>query len=137
MWEINSLEQTKTFILAFLLGCLLSILYIVFYSLSHINKRRAVVLDIIFWVIAALITFSFLLLTTNGEIRGFVIFSLLSGFIIFFKSFSKFLLVMLINLFRKLKITAEKIDGFFTSITDKISERFTLLFTKLKSIKNS
>ena len=114
MWEISSALQLQTSVCSFFLGSLLCVFYDVIkaFRLSSGSKTTAVfAADIIFSFVAAIITFLFLLSTTNGEIRGYVLFLEALGFLIFRFTLSKFLLKILI-----------KLSGLFLRAVNYVSE---------------
>ncbi len=67
-----------------LLGCLLCFFYDILRGLrANVSHSDIAVFfeDIVFWAVAAFATFLFLLVRANGEIRGYVPFSSLLGFV--------------------------------------------------------
>lgn len=103
MWEINNITQSTAFLWSVLLGCGLSAVYDIF-RLDRMIFRRSVLTvaleDILFWIISAFAAFCLMLLTTNGQIRAFILIGVLIGFIIFRLTFSK-LIDMLIPYLKK------------------------------------
>jgi len=85
MGHINVAYQTITFFLSIAFGAAACLVYDVFRIVHKLFCRSwfgVFVLDIIYWIIMAFVTFSFLLLRCGGEVRAFALFGLLSGFII-------------------------------------------------------
>lgn len=83
MWEISNALQAESFLAAVALGAALCLLYDLFRLDRMIFRRSTVAVvfaDILFWVIAAFAVFCLLLLTTNGQVRGFVLLAVLVGF---------------------------------------------------------
>lgn len=80
------------------------------------------VLDIIYWVIMAFVTFSFLLLRCKGEIRAFVLLGLLCGFIICRYTLSAIFMLIAMKII--------KITGFIICLIKK-----PLRFLKSKILK--
>ncbi len=83
MWEISSNLQIANFLRAVLLGGFFCLLYDLFSAArkAGANSTAAVFLqDIFYFVIIAPITFCFLLATTNGEVRAYIIFGVFLGF---------------------------------------------------------
>lgn len=94
MWEINNITQSTAFLWSVLLGCALSVVYDIFRLDRMIFKRSVFTValeDILFWVISAFSVFCLMLLTTNGQIRVFVLIGVFIGFIIFRLTFSRFI----------------------------------------------
>lgn len=85
MWEISNPLQAGAFLAAVALGAALCLLYDLF-RLDRLIFRRStaavVFADVLFWIIAAFAVFCLLLMTTNGQIRGFVLLAVLLGFVI-------------------------------------------------------
>ena len=83
MPHITIAGQTTSFIVAFMTGAALCLVYDFFRILRLASKpsRPAMFIqDIIFWLICALITFGLLLVRCNGMIRGYAILGELLGF---------------------------------------------------------
>lgn len=87
---ITVAEQTKNFLFSCGFGFLLGILYDFFRILriAFFRKKISVFIqDIIFWALSAMLTFIFILSLNHGEIRGYILFGELLGFVIYFFSF--------------------------------------------------
>ncbi len=85
MWEIHNNDQWFTFGYSLILGILLSAIYCIFKLDRIVNKRNKIFVafsDILFFVLSAFLSFNFMLLKTNGQIRGFVLFGIFLGFLI-------------------------------------------------------
>ena len=85
MWEINIGGQALTFLYAVILGFMLCVFYDIIRALrkSGLNGNVSVfITDMLFWLVNTFITFMFLMATTNGQVRAFVLIAELSGFII-------------------------------------------------------
>ena len=83
--------QAYTFLLSIGAGALLGILYDGFKVLRIVIPSRSIIVffeDIIFWVLAALFSFTFILIFNSGEIRGFIIFGEIVGFFVYWLLFS-------------------------------------------------
>lgn len=84
MWEITLAGQTLTFLIALGIGVSLCLLYDVFRIIRigwPPSAVSAFIEDIIYWFFSALITFCLLIVRCSGEIRGYVIFGELLGWI--------------------------------------------------------
>ncbi len=116
MWEISNNNQITTFVLSLLLGCIFCLSYDILRALRKVclNSFIAVnICDILYWIIYAFVTFIFLIARTNGEIRGFVLFGELIGFVLFRVSISKYIVGILGWAFIKFASLKQKIDSFF------------------------
>lgn len=92
MWEINSYNQYTCFLYSIIMGAAVEIVYDLFKIDRALFKRNKVFIflsDILFWIITSFILFSFCVVFSNGQIRGYIIFGTLIGFIIFRLTFSK------------------------------------------------
>ena len=144
MWEINNSLQTICFLRALVLGVFLCLLYDFFGSLrkAGISSDFAVFIqDILFFIIASPLIFIFLLATTNGEIRLYIILGIAIGFLIFKMTVSKLLVFLLSKFFKALFFVSgfvnRGINGFFVAISKLFKSFFekTLTFFK-KSLKS-
>lgn len=83
MWEIDSLIQAENFICSLAVGILLCLFYDILRAFRAEKVCGSIVIfiqDVCYWLISALFVFSFLLVTTNGELRGYVFFGTAVGF---------------------------------------------------------
>lgn len=85
--DISASNQSIIFLQACLLGGIIGALYDVFRVLRlafKTNKYIILIQDLIFFILAAILTFVFLLINGDGQIRIFVIIGEILGFIIYF-----------------------------------------------------
>lgn len=125
MWEIHTSDQLLTFGYALVLGAILCVLYDFFSAHRIANRCGAVtvfITDLAFWIVAAFMTFLFLLARTKGEIRGFVLVAELIGFIVFRLTLSKFLFSVLLILFKFLVRITAFLSGVFDRLADFVNE---------------
>ena len=141
MWEIHSQDQVITLLWSAVLGALLCMFYDVFRAWRRINKSNAVsvaVQDIFFWLISAIVTFLFMLARTCGEIRFFVFAGLISGFVLFRLSLSRFWIIPFVLIFRFLRYIKTRVYAFYivilTRLTAFLGCFFTLCVEKFKNI---
>lgn len=91
-------QQVRTFAYAIGFGFCIGILYDVFRMLRLLlcgGKNKAfLVSDILYALVAAVLTFLFALTLLNGGIRGYVLFGELLGFLIYYISFGAFVVRM-------------------------------------------
>ncbi len=85
MWEINSTAQLFNTLAALCFGIIVSLAYDIIRALRKAYNYSALSVflqDVGFSFLVAISVFTFLLSTTNGELRGYVIMALSGGFII-------------------------------------------------------
>ena len=98
MWEISVADQSVTFLLSIALGGLLCLIYDVFRSIRKTKNYSATAVffqDITFFVISAILTFIFLLATTAGVLRAYIIIGVLIGAVLMRLTFSRIFFVVL------------------------------------------
>ena len=118
MWEINNFNQYTCFLYAIILGALMEIVYDLFKFDRTLFKRSKVVIfisDVLLWVIYAFTLFSFCVVFSNGQIRGYIVFANLLGFIIFRFTVSK----LFWHLFKPIKKIANKIKRHYLFLLEK------------------
>ena len=64
--------------------------------------------DLLFWVICSFVTFSYLLIFNNGEIRWIYLVTILVGFLVYILSFGKLFLPIQKTIAKKVKIRLKK-----------------------------
>ncbi len=112
--------------LSICVGCMFCVLYDLLRALRKIGVNTffmVALADILLWIFYAFATFIFLMATTNGEIRGYILFGELIGFVLFRLSFSKLLFPFFRFVFLKIYAVKVKISSFADKIYVKI-ERF-------------
>ncbi|MBO4694109.1 MAG: spore cortex biosynthesis protein YabQ [Clostridia bacterium] len=147
MWEISIGGQALTCLYSLVLGAVLCVFYDVFRAArkTGVNSFLSVfITDIIFWLVSTVIVFLFLISTTNGEIRGYVILFSILGFLIYRFTIGR---VLFYALCRVLKLLSRVWRGFsrlladFCLITEKGAGilfegvKKTILFAVTKSKK--
>lgn len=65
--------------------------------------------DLLFWVSCSFVTFSYLLIFNNGEIRWIYLVTILVGFLVYILSFGKLFLPVQKTIAKKVKIRLKKI----------------------------
>ena len=137
MWEIDNYLQLLSFLRALLLGSILCGLYDI---IRAIRQIKALTYAIIFWqdffyfVFISPIIFCFLLATTNGEVRGFILFGIVAGFFITRFSLSKFLLKVLIFLLSIIEYIYKFLNKYFNKILQFLRKTVELIAVKTKNI---
>lgn len=85
--------------------------FAVFYDLLRLFRLlfgTALVFDLIFWIVCAIVSFSYLLIFNNGEIRWMYFAALLAGFFLYFLLFGKITLLLEKRIAKKVKIRLKK-----------------------------
>lgn len=134
MWEISNLGQGNAIIYAFLLGQVLGFIYDIFKLDRIIFKRSTVTVafeDILFWLIAAFLTFCLLLLTSNGQVRLYIIATIFLSFFIYYFTFSR--LVLILAPF--LKKASRKISKLYLKGVDFLSKTDFIILSQIKRLK--
>ncbi len=104
MWEINSLSQYLCFLYSIIMGGAIGLIYELFCIDRVLFKRSAFfifVQDVLFWIISAFVFFSFSVIFSNGQIRGYLLFGTFLGLVAFRLSFSR-LFRLIVKPLRKL-----------------------------------
>lgn len=104
MWEISGYSQYICFCYAIFMGVVLGFIYDVFKFDRILFKRSMIFIfisDVLFWIISAFVIFSFCIVFSNGQVRGYIIFGSLIGFLIFKILFSR-IFFWFLNPFKKI-----------------------------------
>ena len=131
MWEINSNSQILSFVYSLALGALFSTLYDIFRAgrIVFFKKNLFVFLeDIFYFFILSIITFLFLLGTTNGEVRAYILLGILLGFICFYRTVSSLTLKSFTLILRWIKSFLKAVSKSFYAFFDKFELLASLFF---------
>lgn len=135
MWEINSASQILTFLYSIVLGFSLGIFFDLprsFRSIVRYKKSFMFISDLFFWIISAFFTFCFYLVFTNGELRGFVVFGILIGFLIERLTLSQ----LLVKIYKKIFLYFKRVFRRFVALRNKIIDKtFDVLSAAFKKGK--
>jgi len=135
MWEINSASQVLTFLYSIVLGFSLGIFFDLprsFRSIVRYKKSFMFISDLFFWIISAFFTFCFYLVFTNGELRGFVVFGILIGFLIERLTLSQ----LLVKIYKKIFLYFKRVFRRFVALRNKIIDKtFDVLSAAFKKRK--
>lgn len=108
MWEINNLSQLSGLFYSVIMGVIFGILYDVLRAVRIITNFKNFTVffqDILYFFIIANITFIYFLSVTNGEIRFYILIGTFIGFLAYFFTISKFVILLFKILFsRTLKL---------------------------------
>lgn len=116
MWEISVNGQITAVIYSLVLGAVLGIFYDIIrvFRKTGLNSFAAVfICDVFFFAVSAVVTFIFLVGATNGEIRGYVIFSCAVGFIVYRLTLSKVVFYLICKLFGLISFVTRLISLLF------------------------
>lgn len=142
MYGVPLAVQTRVMLLALGLGFLIGILYDIFriVRLSVSRGRAAVFIqDILFFFLFSGITFAFCLSQNNGEVRFYIVFAEVLGFLIYYFSFGAFVIKVsdtIINALRKLFELIVKLISFPVALVFRVLRGIYRFFVKI-SQKNS
>ncbi len=139
MWEIDIENQLFGIGAALGLGAVLCMFYDILRSYRRVFKTGIIGVsagDIFFWLVSAILTFTYFLIFTNGEIRGYLLLAELSGFILCRTTLSKLFYRVLGFVFKILKAVFSKIEGILSALADKILIFFEKILKILKKALN-
>lgn len=149
MWEINSISQYLCFVYSMLMGVVLGLIYDFFKIDRIVFKRKKLFVfceDLLFWLISAFIFFSFSVVFSNGQIRGYLLFGSFLGFLLYRLTLSRILILIIIPIKRIINIIKQfnlkvikKLLFCIENIVKKtkiIVKKF-FIFKKQKNIENN
>lgn len=146
MWEISNNTQLYSFFISCIFGIGYCIFYDIFRSLRKVKKHSAIVVfleDIIYFSIIGIVTFLLQLAFSAGEIRLYLLFGILLGFIVWNFTVSKFLIMILVFLikyimktFKVAYIFLDKIFKQLSAFIDKIGLKIKKNLKKSPKTKN-
>lgn len=103
MWEINLKSQVFSFLGSIILGFIFCIIYDLFKAFRNYGKKtyfRLLLEDIIYFYVISIIAFIYYLAVTNGEIRFYILFGILIGFLSLNFTLSKYILSLFNFIFK-------------------------------------
>ena len=122
MWELNSSFQLISTAWAVLIGAVFCLFYDflrAFRKVKYCGAVRIFFEDVCFSAFFGITVFCYLLATTNGEVRGYVLFGLAVGFIISRLTVSVFFLKLLVWLFSAFLRVFRKVSPFIYGLFDR------------------
>lgn len=134
MWEISNLSQLTGFAYSALFGCIFCLAYDILRASRTVVKPGVWAVfteDIIYALICAPVAFCLLLAVTGGELRIFVFFGLLCGFVLFRLTLSRFFLFVFEKAFAFSVFIISKIKALFNLICLKTDKLFTVIRKKI------
>ena len=132
MWEISSFSQYLCFLYSVLMGSGIGVLYDVFKIDRMVFKRGVlftVFQDILFWIISAFAFYSFSVVFSNGQVRGYLLFGCFMGFVIYRLTISRFIMFLALPV-KKASFLVRK---FYLILLNKINLFISFAFEKLKN----
>ena len=148
MWEIGLAHQLLSSGYALAIGIFFAAVYDILKACCIVNNAggfAVFVKDILFSLFAFFVTFMLLMARSNGIVRGYILFWIFTGFLLFRLSVSKFWLKIFMFVFRKIKALSSWVHGNFLVFCDML-DRFESILIKIlrkflqkvkKLIKNS
>lgn len=140
MWEINNDFQIIAFLVSIVTGGCYCVLYDILRALRKIKKVSdfsVFIQDVLYFSVIALLTFFLMMIFANGEIRGYIILGIISGFIACFLTLSKFIFKFLIFVFGFLESIKLKTVNFLNDIIDKMTAFLIKIMKKAVSLLNN
>lgn len=137
MWEIDNYLQLISFLRSLLLGAIFCGLYDIIRASRQIKALPYAIVfwqDFLYFIFISPIIFCFLLATTNGEVRGFIIFGITAGFFITRLLFSKILLKVFTFIFKILVCVYTFLNKYFIKISLFFKKTAEIITTKAKNI---
>lgn len=130
MWEINLAEQTLSFLLSLLLGVILCLKYDIFRAYRKIKKPTVIgvfIQDVLYFLICAVLTFLLMIITTSGQVRGYIFIGIVIGFAICRISLSVLFFKILVVLFGA-------VAKIFMAVKRKTTVLIKAIFRKIQGI---
>lgn len=141
MGYIDTTAQLITFLLSLCLGALLCLLFDLIRFLHKILLKgffEVLLSDLLFWTVAAFITFCFLLIRCKGFVRGYVLFGEAVGFFALHFTLSNYFLSLLYKIysfFRRIFLGFYKLSAKISAPFKKISKKLIFVVKKACKIK--
>ncbi len=139
MWEISNSSQILNFVYSIALGMIFGILYDFLRAFRLIKNHSEIIVfteDIIYFLLLSISTFVFLITATNGQIRAYILFGIIIGFLIYYFTLSRLIIKILFLLFKTLMIGFSVFLKGFYLIFNKIDTLFiSFLKNTLKCFK--
>ncbi|MBE6732500.1 MAG: hypothetical protein E7561_00680 [Ruminococcaceae bacterium] len=135
MWEIDVGFQMLGLVCSLPLGITAAFLYDFLRALNKSFKPKAPLVflfDVLYWLILAIIYFTFFMVFTNGQIRMYVFLGSVSGFIFSRLTLSRVFLFLLLGLFKIFKVLGNKLRAFFRRFTRFALKRIKISKKTLK-----
>ena len=135
MWEIDIEYQMLGLICSLPLGIITAFLYDVLRAFNKCFQPKAVtvfVIDFLYWLVLTVVYFMFFMVFSNGQIRLYVFFGAVAGFIFSRLTLSKIFVFIFLLGFRFLKLLSSKLRRFFISFKGLVAKKTKNLVKMLK-----
>ena len=129
-------SQIIVFLFSMILGAALSLIFDGFRILNAVltvNLKRIFFEDIIYFILSAFITFTYILVANGGEIRVYIILGELLGWTIYRLTLGKFVYKIIFTVVKFLGRWFSKLKKYFISKIPK--DKMRKLTSKIKNIK--
>ena len=144
MWEIGLVHQLVSSGYAVAVGAVFAAVYDVLKACCIVNKANSIIVfikDVTFSLFAFFVTFMLLMARSNGMVRGYILFWIFIGFLLFRISISKIWFKILTFFFGRLRTFSEFLNanmGKFCDILDRfeavILEKLKIFYKKRKKL---
>ncbi len=127
MWVIENNQQLFSFVAAVIFGaafCLFYDLLRAYRSVLSCSTLTVFFQDIFFWLVVALTTFLLMLALCSGEIRAYICFAEIFGFLVCRLTVSKLFFFVIAFILKKLISVLKAANRLLNSLNDKISRLF-------------
>ena len=130
-------SQITIFLFSMLLGAFLSLFFDGFRIMNavlKVNLKRIFFEDVIYFVLSAIITFTYILVMNSGEIRVYIVLGEAIGWLIYRVTIGKFVYKLILTVVKFLSKWLSKLKRFFISKIPK--DKMRKLINKFKTMKN-
>lgn len=134
---VSITDQIYIFYTLIILGMLLCILFDFLRALKKVLFRKKVwsyVFDIIFWIIASIVTFIHIKSRNYGILRAYILYGEIFGFIIYKKVIKNTIFFLFVRFFNFILKLFVPIVNMFDFISKKINNFFKILYNFFKKV---
>ena len=140
MWVIKNNQQLFSFLVAIISGVCFCLLYDLFRAYRRVLKSKSISVifqDVLFWTIVAVITFLLMLALCCGEIRAFICFGQLLGFVVCRITISRYFFTVVVFILKNFK----HLISVLIKLKNKVEKKILTAFSKVcrilaKKVKN-
>lgn len=125
----------------FFLSTVLGLIFCLFYDILRILHKfyikgflEVFILDLLYWIVCAVVTFCFLIIRCSGIIRGFVIFGIILGFIVTRFTLSRCFMFVFSKLFKIIFAILHFVNCKITTILVSIAKYFKNYALNVKKV---
>lgn len=130
MWDASTNLQLLNFLRSAIFGTVIAVFYDLLKGIRlsrHNSVFSTLLLDLLFFVIITPVLFCFLVATTNGMLRGYILIGILVGFFLYRFTISKFI-------FKIYFLILKKVFKFFTRLNKLINKFFDIIYVIILKI---